>query len=177
MKHEVCAETEEEKEKMAPPVMSEPTVTTAPPPTDSFMQKTISICSPINVRLPSALVSAASRCDSTRRTAPTHLTTCQRGRAGREPSLGPTLKLRAQRGQQTTNHNKSSCRGASEQGITSKLLQEKHSEDTLHQLLKVTKTTKKRLFSSTYFFQRVNFSLSGERSGVLQLNFLHSYSM
>lgn len=58
---------------------------------DSFTQKTISFCSQRNVRFPSALVAAASRRDST----------CQRGRAGREPSLGLTR-----------------CPGASEQDIS-----------------------------------------------------------
>lgn len=92
--------------KMASPLMSEPPRTTAPPPppplppaTDSFRQKnkTNKKTNPVNVRLPSALVSVASRCDSTRCTSWTHFTTCHRGQAVREWSLRLTWKIREQR--------------------------------------------------------------------------------
>lgn len=104
---------------MAPPLMSEPPETTAPPPTGSFMQKTISICSQINVRLPSALVSVASRCDSTRRTSPTNFTTCQRGTRAGEPSGWPG-KNQGRKNRTAGNQpaQKNCWLGASEQGIT-----------------------------------------------------------
>lgn len=104
---------------MAPPLMSEPPETTAPPPTGSFMQKTISICSQINVRLPSALVSVASRCDSTRRTSPTDFTTCQRGTRAGEPSGWPGKnQWRKNRTAGNQPAQKNCWLGASEQGIT-----------------------------------------------------------
>lgn len=103
-----------QKKKMAPPLMSDPPRTPAPPPplppvTDSFRQKTKNkttkknIRSPVNVRLPSAVVSVASRCDSTHCTSQTHFTTCQRGQAGRERSLRLTWKIREQRTRKTTS--------------------------------------------------------------------------
>lgn len=112
MKHEVCTETGDED--------GSSTEATAPPPTDSFRQKTISICSPINVRLPPAPSSVTSRCESTRRTSQT----CQ---TGRERGLGLTWKTREQRARQT-NNMKLLAQSLGARHPASKLLRENHSE-------------------------------------------------